>query len=158
MSELAFGRLVGLVAGGQNDRTELFAVGIELQDVLFALVIFKEGFVQLLGIELLAGLVHLHLIRNGIRHVEFDLLAGFLEGHRKITRLTGQTGHHGVGPHGDIAVVVQFGDPGIDGWCRQAVIRESRQLLAPVARLAAEFVFLLHDGDVVAGLGRIDGG
>jgi hypothetical protein len=115
--------------------------------------------VELLGLEFLAAFIHLHLGRQREGDVKLDLLARLLEGHGEVARLAGDAGDHGPGLDLDVGEVAEFLDFGLDHRGRglfEGVLRG--QLLAPLGRIAAQGGLLFDDGDLVAGLGGVDGG
>jgi hypothetical protein len=82
--------------------------------------LYSRYFSCCFGIQFLAVFIHLHLIRQRKGHIEFDFFARFFQGDRKITGLTGHTGHHGIGLYADVGVIVEFLDLVADGRARVA--------------------------------------
>jgi len=99
MGKLALFGLVGPPASRQNHGTKGFAFRIHGQDVVFALVVFHEFFMQLLRIQFLAFLIHFHLVRKRKRNIEFNFLTRFFQGDDKITRLAGNSSGHRLRLH-----------------------------------------------------------
>ncbi len=63
---------------------------------------------QFFGIQLIALVIELHLIRQGKRDVEFRFVTGLFEGHDKITRFPGNACNLRLGFDGDIGIIFQF--------------------------------------------------
>jgi hypothetical protein len=47
----------------------------------------------------------LHFLRQGVGHIELNFFARFFQGHREVSGLAGQAGHHGIGPYADLGVI-----------------------------------------------------
>jgi hypothetical protein len=144
--------------GGQYHRTVELAAGVQLENIDAALVVFLVSLELLLGVELLAALVYLHLIGKGIRDVERYLFPRLFEGNRKLPGLAGKAGHHGLRFDGDVGV----GLHGLDFFIhhrrnQRFVWTLHRQLAAPVQCRAAQLGSFLYDGHRIAGIGRIQG-
>ncbi len=93
MGEFAFSGQIGPPAGSQNHGAEFFAIGIQGQNVVFALVEFFIQLVQFVLIQFLAVFIHFHFRRQRKRNVKFQRFAGFFQGHGKIAGLSGNTGY-----------------------------------------------------------------
>jgi hypothetical protein len=50
-----------------------------LENVFSAFIVFQVGLVLLFGIQFLAAFIHLHLIRQGKGHIEFDFFTRFFQ-------------------------------------------------------------------------------
>ena len=108
MGKFALLRLVWPPSGCQNYRTKFFTIGIQGQNVLFALVEFHKGFMQFFGIQLVALFIELHFIGQGKRNVEFCFFTGLFEGHDKITRFSGDSRNLRLGFDGDVGIRFEF--------------------------------------------------
>jgi len=110
MGEFPFSGLIGPPAGRQDNGAEFFTVGIKGQNVLLAFVVLHEFFMELLGRQLFAFVINLHLVRQGIGNVKLHFLTGFFKSNYKIPRLTGDPRDHGLGFDRDAGIIFQFFD------------------------------------------------
>ena len=144
-------------SGGKNHSAEFFTIRVKFQNIDPTFVVLQIAFMLFFHIQFFTVFVELHLFRQRIGNVKLDFFTGFFQRCGKISRFTGQTGNNRAGLDGNIVMRLKRFDFSLNNRRYQIFIGGfSGKLFAYFGGIAAQGRLFFNDGNVVAGLGRIE--